>query len=128
MKLLLDTCTFLWVISDDPALSPSAKALVADPEHDVYLSAASAWEIAVKHALGKLPLPSPPEVLVPTQRTRHRIDALPIREDVALHTRRLPALHRDPVDRLLVAQAIVDGMTLVTPDPLVCQYPAPVVW
>lgn len=128
MRLVLDTCTFLWVVTGDPALSETARTLIVDPENDVFLSAASAWEITIKHALGRLPLPSPPERFVSTERERHGIEALPIEENAATHVHRLPLLHRDPFDRILVSQAIVGGLTIVTPDREITQYPAPVAW
>jgi PIN domain nuclease of toxin-antitoxin system len=128
MKLLLDTCTFLWIVADAPQLSRRARALFQAPENEVYLSAASAWEVAVKHALGRLPLPGDPSRFVPEMRERHGIEPLPIDEAAALHTLRLPPIHRDPFDRLLVSQAIVHGLTILTPDPLVTQYPALSAW
>lgn len=128
MKLLLDTCTFLWLIADTPDLSPRARDLFADPDNEVYLSAASAWEIALKHSLGRLPLPEPPERFVPDQRVRHGIEGLPVDEDSALHVGRLPQLHRDPFDRMLVSQAIVHGLAILGPDPLVAQYPVRTLW
>jgi PIN domain nuclease of toxin-antitoxin system len=128
MRLLLDTCTFLWLITDAPDLSPRVVELFRAPEHEVFLSAASAWEIALKHAQGRLPLPEPPQQFVPAQREAHGITALPIDEESALHLARLPALHRDPFDRMLVSQAIVHGLTLLTPDGLVAQYPARTLW
>jgi PIN domain nuclease of toxin-antitoxin system len=94
----------------------------------VFLSAASAWEIAIKHGLGRLPLPEAPERFVPAERDAHGITPLPIDEESALHLSRLPALHRDPFDRMLVSQAIVHGLTILTPDPLVTQYPARTMW
>jgi PIN domain nuclease of toxin-antitoxin system len=128
MKLLLDTCTFLWITTDDARLSARARDLFRSPDNEVYLSAASGWEIATKHGLGRLPLPDPPERFVPSMREHHGIESLSIDEESALQTMRLPTLHRDPFDRLLVCQAIVHGMTLLTPDPLVAQYSARVVW
>ena len=128
MKLLLDTCTFLWVITGDPHLSRQARSLVTDPANEVYLSVVSAWEIVVKHALGRLPLPTDPETLVPRERERHHIEPLPLDETSALNVRRLPALHRDPFDRMLVSQAIIGGLAIVTPDREVAQYPARVLW
>jgi PIN domain nuclease of toxin-antitoxin system len=128
MKLLLDTCTFLWIAGTPSALSPRARELFQSPDHDVYLSAASAWEIVTKHGLGRMPLPEPPERLVPRLRDLHGIEPLPIDEESVLQLSRLPALHRDPFDRLLVSQAIVHGMTLLTPDDLIARYPARVVW
>ena len=128
MNLLLDTCTFLWLITDSPRLSVRALELFRAPDHEVFLSSASAWEIATKHVLGRLPLPQPPERYIPAMREQHGIEPLAIDEESVLHTTRLPTLHRDPFDRLLVCQAIVHGLTLLTPDPLISQYPARVVW
>src|SRR5262245_56067111 len=83
MRLLLDTATFLWVVSDAPELSDRARDLVVGSENDVYLSAVSAWEISVGHALGRLPLPDSPERFVPEQRTQQRIEELPLDEESA---------------------------------------------
>ena len=128
MKLLLDTCTFLWIVAGAPELSPHARDLFEAADHEVYLSAASAWEIAVKHRLGLLPLPEPPDRFVRGMREAHGIAALPIDEESALHVSRLPALHRDPFDRMLVSQAIVHGLTILTPDDLITQYPGRTTW
>jgi len=128
MKLLLDTCTFLWSLSGEPPLPPRVAALVQDPENDVFLSAASAWEIAIKYATGRLQLPEPPERFVPAMRTERGFTALAVDEESALHASRLPSLHRDPFDRLLVSQAIVHGMIILTPDPIVASYPARTLW
>jgi PIN domain nuclease of toxin-antitoxin system len=128
MRLLLDTCTFLWVITDAPALSPAARARFTDPANEVFLSAASAWEIGIKWKRGRLPLPQPATSFVADQREAHGIAALGIDEESTLHVTRLPDLHRDPFDRMLVSQAIVHGLVLLTPDPLVTQYPARTLW
>jgi PIN domain nuclease of toxin-antitoxin system len=128
MKLLLDTCTFLWIVADAPALSRRARDLFQSPDNEVYLSVASAWEIAVKHGLGRLPLPLAPDRFVPEMRERHAVASLAIDEESALHVARLPAVHRDPFDRMIVAQAIVHGLTILTPDPLVTQYPGRTTW
>jgi len=128
VRLLLDTCTFLWITGGDRALSSAAARLFASPENEVYLSAVSAWEIAIKHQLGRLALEVPPERFVPAQRDAHLIQPLPLDEESVLQIGRLPALHRDPFDRMLVCQAIVLGMTILTPDPLVAQYPARTIW
>jgi len=128
VKLLLDTCTFLWVVGGDERLSGNARTLFSDPDNDVFLSAASVWEIVVKHSLGKLSLSGDPADVVPRERARHFIEPLPIDEAAALALPRLPTHHRDPFDRLLVCQAITLGMTLLTPDPEIRRYPAPVLW
>ena len=128
MRLLLDTCTFLWIAGGDAALSPTAARLFASPENEVFLSAVSAWEIAVKHQLGRLELREPPDRFVSAQREAHGIEPLPLDEESALQVGRLPALHRDPFDRMLVCQAIVHGLAILTPDPLVAQYPARTIW
>ena len=128
MKLLLDTCTFLWIAGGGRALPQRAADLYRSVDHEVYLSAVSEWEIAVKHAGGRLPLPEPPERLVPMERDRLGVAPLAIDEESALHVSRLPDLHRDPFDRMLVAQAIVHGLVILTPDHLVSQYPARTIW
>ena len=128
MTILLDTCTFLWVVSGADELSARARGLVADPANQVLLSAASAWEISVKHALGRLPLPDDPRRFVAAERARHRIDPLPIDEAAALNVGHLPPLHRDPFDRMLVSQAVLGGLTILTPDRLIRQYPAASTW
>jgi PIN domain nuclease of toxin-antitoxin system len=128
VKILLDTCTFLWIVDQYENLSARAVDLVRSADNDLYLSAVSAWEVGVKYAAKRLVLNEPPDLYVPTQRDAHGILPLPVDEESALHGARLPYLHRDPFDRLLVAQAIVHGMTIVTPDSLIRQYPARTAW
>ncbi len=128
MKILLDTCTFLWIITDAADLSTTARQLFADPGNEVFLSSVSTWEIAVKHALGRLPLPEPPASFIPFERKRHAIESLPLGEQATLHLAKLPALHRDPFDRMLICQAIIDGMLILTPDDLILQYPVSTAW
>jgi PIN domain nuclease of toxin-antitoxin system len=128
MKLLLDTCAFLWIAGDASVLSKRAREVFRAPDHEVYLSVVSAWEIAVKHGLGRLPLPSPPERFVREMREAHGIEVLPLDEESALHVSRLPDIHRDPFDRMLVSQAIVHGLTILTPDPIILDYPARTIW
>lgn len=128
MKCLLDTCTFLWIIAGAKDLSPTAKEMFTNPANEVLLSVVSVWELSVKHALGKLPLPSSIERFVVDQRERHGIAALPLHERAVLHLHKLPAFHRDPFDRLLVCQAIEHECLLLTPDPLITQYPVRAQW
>lgn len=94
----------------------------------VYLSALSAWEIAIKHRLGRLPLPEPPPRYVASRRAWLRLEPLAFDEAAAGHEAVLPAIHRDPFDRGLVSQAILLGMSIVTPDEVIARYPAPVLW
>jgi PIN domain nuclease of toxin-antitoxin system len=128
MKLLLDTCTFLWLISDSPALSSQARELFSSPENEACLSTVSTWEIAIKHSLGRLPLPESPQRFIPVQREKHGIESLSLDEESTLQVLRLPLLHNDPFDRMLVCQAIVQGLTILTPDSLISQYPVRVMW
>ncbi len=128
MKLLVDTCTFLWIVGGGRELPPRIRDLYLSADNEVYLSAVSAWEIAVKHANGRMPLPEPPQHLVPTERDRRGMTSLPFDEESALHVSRLPVLHRDPFDRMLVSQAIVHGLAILTPDRLITQYPARTIW
>lgn len=125
MRVLVDTCTFLWMADDAPELSRQARIAVTNPDNDVYFSTASVWEIVIKHALGKLPLPEPPRQFVPTQRALLALTTLPIEEAAVLALDRLPALHRDPFDRILVCQALAHGLVIVSPDPQIQQYPIP---
>ncbi len=128
MRLLLDTCTFLWIASGSEDLSDTCRTLFRAPENKVFLSAASLWEITIKYQLGKLPLPDPPQEFVPAQRLAHRIDSLPITESSVSHLATLPHHHRDPFDRMLVCQAIADGLIILTPDSLIRQYPIRTAW
>ena len=128
MRVLIDTCTFLWIAGDAAALSPRARMLFRDPGNEVYLSAVSGWEIAVKHGLGRLVLPTAPDRFVPEQREAHGIVPLALDEESVLQVTQLPDLHRDPFDRILVCQAIAHGLVILTPDPLIARYPVRTVW
>ncbi len=128
MKVLLDTCTFLWMITGARHVPHRVVELFQSPDNEIFLSAASAWEISVKHGLGKLRLPEPPERFVPTARATYGVATLAIDEESALHASKLPFLHRDPFDRILISQSIVHGMAILTPDPLITQYPARTMW
>lgn len=126
MKLLLDTHVFLW-LQTEPERLGSQLHLVEDRRNELFVSAASAWEVAIKYQLGKLPLPEPADRYVP-----HRVRAIgahpiAVEHPHALAVAALPALHRDPFDRLLVAQAMLLELTLLTADPAVAAYPAPTI-
>jgi len=123
MKLLLDTHVFLWYISADPRLPLGHRAAIQDATNEVFLSAASVWETVIKYGLGKLALPAPPEEYLPRQRERHQIASLTIEEAAMTHLAKLPSLHRDPFDRILVAQALQHDLTVLTVDNAVKAYP-----
>ena len=128
MRLLLDTATYIWLINDDAQLSSGARELIADPANRLYLSADSAWEIVIKHAKGQLELATPVESFLVDQRRLHWIESLPISEDAVLLVRELPHFHQDPFDRIIVAQALAEEMTIVSSDRLIRRYAAPVAW
>lgn len=128
MNLLLDTCTFLWITLDPTQLSTAASQAFIDPRNTCYLSPVSAWEVAVKYSQGRLSLQQPPQQFVPSQRALHRIDFLPLEEAAALYVPSLPSLHKDPFDRMLVCQAIVQNLVILTPDPYIRQYPVQTLW
>ena len=128
MKILLDTVTFLLAVTDAPELSADARQSFADPDNNIYLSSVSSWEISVKNTLGKLPLPDQPAKCVPAQCKQHGIECLDLDEESALHLNRLPPLHKDPFDRMLVCQAVTHGLVELTPDRLITQYAARTAW
>ena len=128
MNFLLDTCVFLWIVTDAPELSQRARDAFEDPENSVFLSAVSTWEISVKHSLGRFPLPELPQTYIPRLRQTHGIESLSLDEESTLHLGRLPDLHRDPFDRMLICQAIVGGLVILTPDNSILQYPVRFLW
>lgn len=131
MRLLLDTCTFLWLIGDVRQLSADAKAVIGDSANECRLSAASQWEAIVKHAAGRLEIdcePASVAAFLRTQRETHGVQPLAIDEAAVAHVTSLPNLHRDPFDRLLICQAIEHGLAIVTPDPLIRRYPIKTIW
>lgn len=122
MRLLLDTHCWLWMQTAPERLGERALEAIRNPENELFLSAASAWEIAIRYALDRLPLPVPPAVYVPSRMESSGVRGLPVEHRHALATAALPAHHRDPFDRLLVAQAGVEGLTLLTADPQLTAY------
>jgi len=128
VRLLLDTCTFLWLAGGSGSLSAVATRAIHTPSNDVLLSAVSAWEIAAKYRLGTLTLPEPPDRLIPIERELRGIESVAFDEESALQSLKLPTLHRDPFDRMLISQAIAHGLAIVTPDPAIAQYPVRVIW
>jgi PIN domain nuclease of toxin-antitoxin system len=128
MRILLDTCTFLWAATDAPQLSRTAIEQISDPENSLFLSAASAWEIAVKYASGRLKLADVPRKYIPARRAIGGIAPLPIHENAALYAAQLPRHHKDPFDRILICQSIIHGLPILSPDPLLAQYPVRLLW
>ncbi len=128
MRILLDTCSFLWIITGDPKLTLSAREFFENPDNDVFLSTVSSWEIVVKYILGRLPLPAPPDKFIPAQRKLHEIESLSLDEETTLHLTKLPNYHKDPFDRIIVCQALVHGLTILTPDEAIQKYPAKTIW
>lgn len=128
MKLLLDTCAFLWFQADSPHLSPTARARILDPANEVYLSAVSVWEIARKYAQGGISLPSHPSTLIPAVRKDSGIESLSLTEADALAAEKLQLFHKDPFDRMLIAQALMGGLVIVTSDRAFEPYPVRVIW
>lgn len=128
MKLLLDTCTFLWLNAELSRLPPRVRQLCADQDNQLFLSAISAWEITVKHASGKLPLRLIPQEYITSRRAANGIVSIRFREEDAFHLSKLPPLHKDPFDRMLICQAIARGLTILTPDEQITQYPVLTTW
>ena len=127
-SFLCDTRAFLWWMEDSPQLSPKVRAILANRKNEIYLSAASAHEIAIKAAIGKLRLPEDPIRYVPARLAYYGWRSLPVGINHAVFTFALPDHHRDPFDRLLVAQSMLEGMPLLTPDPQIAKYSVQTIW
>jgi len=128
MKILLDTQCWLWMQASPDRFSPRVLELVKSPDNDLFLSAVSSWEIAIKYALGKLPLPAPPAEYVPPRMASSGVRALPVSHAHALQVAILPPHHRDPFDRLLVAQAQLERLPLLTSDRQLAAYDLEILW
>lgn len=116
MRILLDTHCWLWMLVTPERFSESTREMLESSEHELFLSAASTWEIAIKYALGKLPLPDPPREYVPDRMLSSGVTGLSVEHRHSLLVADLPSHHRDPFDRLLVAQAMVESMPVLTAD------------
>lgn len=116
MKILLDTSAWLWLLTEPQRFSAARQSQLASPDTTLFLSAASSWEIAIKYALGKLPLPDHPERYVPRMLEATHTSGLMIKHAHALRVADLPLHHRDPFDRLLIAQAQVEGLPILSSD------------
>ncbi|HXX57697.1 MAG TPA: type II toxin-antitoxin system VapC family toxin [Thermodesulfovibrionales bacterium] len=128
MKAILDTHVFLWWLTDDPRLLGQVRRIIADGENELFLSAASCWEISIKYQLKRLTLPDKPDVFISDQMAENAIRGLPILASHALHVFHLPRLHRDPFDRMIVSQSRLERLPVMTSDPLISQYKVPIIW
>jgi PIN domain nuclease of toxin-antitoxin system len=128
VRVLLDTHVFLWWNEDNPQLSKKARRIMADPANTLVLSAASAWEIAIKVQLGKLRLPGGAASYVQDRAAHDHMDVLPIRLEHAAALQSLPLLHRDPFDRMLVAQSRIERLSILTGDPAIRNYAVDAIW
>lgn len=128
MKALLDTHTFLWWITDDPRLSSRSREIIADGNNELFLSASSGWEIAIKARLGKLEIPGNVDSFILEQMSRNAIGSLPVLMRHALHVYELPDHHRDPFDRMLVSQAQLESLSILTSDPQIARYRVKITW
>jgi len=128
VRALLDTHTFLWWNLDAPRLSQRARALIGDVGNDFLISAAVAWEIAIKHGKGRLDLPAPPLSYLPDRIAHYGYEPLPITIAHALRVATLPNHHSDPFDRLLIAQAQVEGLPILSADSRLARYNVEVIW
>jgi PIN domain nuclease of toxin-antitoxin system len=126
--LLLDTHTFLWFLLDNPQLSATAKNFIIDPSNDFEVSPATYWEIAIKISLGKYELPEPYNVFIEREITTNDFRILPIEPKHTAALTTLPFHHRDPFDRLLIGQAIVEGIPILSVDPAFDAYPVARLW
>jgi PIN domain nuclease of toxin-antitoxin system len=128
MKVLLDTCAFIWLVTDDPKLSELAKEIFLDTDNELLLSAVTGFEIAVKYSLGKLHLTEPPKEFIANRMQANALTELPVSMAHALALQNMPLHHKDPFDRLLVAQAMVNKIPLLSADQQLSAYAIERLW
>lgn len=128
MKLLLDTCSFLWMIDSVEQLSSAAREALEASSNELFLHQASALEIQIKYQTGKLGLRCSPKELIAAGLRQHGIHYSPLENEEIWQLQKLPFIHRDPFDRLIISAALCRGMRVVTPDPQIHKYPVPVIW
>jgi PIN domain nuclease of toxin-antitoxin system len=128
VKALLDTHTFIWWANNDPSLGVLAKGAISDPANEIFLSSASTWEMAIKIALGKLTLSLPLNAFVVSQIMQYQFKPLRITYEHTYQVEALPQHHKDPFDRLLIAQAITENLVLLTCDSVIGQYAVTTLW
>jgi len=128
MKVLLDTHTFLWWITDDPKLSLRVRGIINDGENEIFISAITGWEIAIKAQIGRLKLPDQPQHFILEQLKINGMKSLPIEMRHALHISTLPIHHQDPFDRILIAQAQMEELSILSADPQFGKYDVTIIW
>lgn len=128
MRVLLDTHTFIWWAYNDPSLTQTVKDIIADKNNDVFFSAASSWELAIKVSRGKLILTLPVNALVTSQVFQHQFKPLPVTQDHTYQVEAMPFHHNDPFDRILIAQALAENLIILTRDPQFAPYGVTTVW
>jgi len=128
MTYLLDTHVFLWLAAEPEKLSPIAQKIIEQGSNELLLSAASGWEIALLWKLGRIELPEPPSTFVPSAMQALKITPLSIGFTAAIAAATLPLIHRDPFDRLLIAEAIKNDLTILTKDQTIPQYGVNILW
>jgi len=118
----------LWWSLNAPELSATAREFIADDQHEIFVSAATAWEIAINYGKGRLELPEPPEQYIANRLSLHQFTGLPIQLSHAAGVYQLPVIHQDPFDRLLIVQSQLENMPLLTADPEIAKYAVSVIW
>lgn len=128
MNALLDTRTFLWWVLDKPELSATAHDFIVDPDNTIYFSAVSAWEMAIKCSIGKLTLPEHPHKFIKQQIQINNFTPMPIQLEHGLFIHELPQFHKDPFDRLLIAQSTLEDMPILSTDSIFKKYTVSLIW
>jgi PIN domain nuclease of toxin-antitoxin system len=128
VDLLLDTCTMIWLSAEPSRLSKKARLAIDAEDARLFVSDASTWEVCLKWLAKKISLPAPPRQWLAEQANTWQTERIPFELDHFFRTCELPELHKDPFDRMLVAQAITRGLTIVTPDSAIHAYPVAVLW
>ena len=128
MKVLLDTCSFIWLLSGSSSLSDTARRCIQDMQGPLFLSVVSMWEVALKYYAGKLSFPAHPGIFIPETCKERAISMVSLMPEEVFALEGLPVIHRDPFDRMLVSQARMRGMTILTPDRNIQRYPVETMW
>ena len=128
MKFLLDTHAFLWWVTNADELSYTVREIITDTDNTILFSVASAWEIVIKFRTGKLSLPEKPEIYIPSRIAANQFQGLPIEINHVLQVANLPDYHKDPFDRILIAQSQIEKVPILTKDNLIIQYQVMTIW